>query len=320
MKRILMCFLFFFLWTGTGYAREMSGFHTVGIVADDQTFAGNIDWFKAGMVKYGHIEGENTRYIFYGFTDEGSRDDLPGAERIGSDNPDIIFSLGNYSAVWAKEAIAGTDIPAVFSMISSDPIKVGIVESLGRPKGNMTGIRVPDSVPKALEWLVAAIPGAKKVFVPYDPADSISVLALEGLDVAAEQLGIELVIRGFNSVDETVAAIETLPEDTDAIFRLPCQPFELRNSELNRAASKRNIPQGAAAELADKVLVTFSPVNEKVGMQAARMVNQIFKGVNPADLPIETSQIYLTINLKVAEKMGIRVPDAVLVNANTIIR
>jgi putative ABC transport system substrate-binding protein len=308
------------VWTAIGHAQVASKVFTVGVAIDDPSFSEHLHWFKAGMTNFGYVEDENIRYVFYDLVEDAGKIDHIDIEKVLSENPDIIFTVGNHTASWAQKAIEGTDIPALFCMINSDPVDEGMVESLGSPKGNMTGIRVPNCIPKALEWLVATAPGIKKISLPYDPANRISVLAMNGLEEAALQLGVELIYKKVNSVEAAVATIEALPEDVDAIFRIPSQTLDPGSSELGQAAINRKLPMGAANKQDETVLVTFRPDIEQTGRQAARFANQILRGVDPAGLPVKTVEVTLTINLKIAETIGIQVPDSVLLNADTIIR
>jgi putative ABC transport system substrate-binding protein len=320
VKRISVCVLIFLSVTCFENALADSNPLIVGIAADDASFTPCLGWFKAGMANLGYTEGENIAYISYGFIKKDPPTSRPDLQKIVADNPDLLFTLGNFAALWAGNVSEKTGIPCLFSNISYDPVHEGIVESLGLPMRNATGIRIPDSIPKALEWLTTAAPGTKKIFLPYNPADEVSVLALEGLVEAASQLEIELALRQFSSAEETAAAILTLPEDIDAIFMVPSLNTDQENKALCQATIGRGLPVGAAVALSEEILVHFSPNPELDGKQAAQLANKILQGAAPADLPTETSRIILTINLKVAERLGIHVPDSVLVSADTIIR
>lgn len=320
IKRISLCVLLFLSFVCFEDALANSSPLIVGIAADDETFSSHLGWFKTGMAELGYIEGQNIEYISYGFIKNGARTNHPEVPKVLADNPDLLFAMGNFSALWARNATAETGIPCLFSSISSDPVHEGIVESLGRPMRKTTGIRIPNAIPKALEWLTSSVPGTKKIFLPYDPADEISVIALEGLDEAGSHLGVDLVVREVSSVEEAVTAIETLPEDIDAIFAIPSLNTGPENERLSRTAIKRGIPVGSAHNFSEETLVDFSSNPKMDGKQAAQLANKILKGSDPADLPIETLRFKLTINLKVAEGLGIHVPDSVLVNANAIIR
>lgn len=303
-----------------GDASEKIKIHSVGIVIDNSNFMLHVDSFKAGMAHFGYIENKNVEYILYILNDNGIA--RTEAQKILSDPPDILLALGNSSAKWAGKSFGGTDIPVLFSLISSDPVQEGIADSLSLPAGNITGIRVPFSIPKALEWLVASVPGVKKVYIPYNPDDQVSTIAMEGLEDVASRLGIELVFHKIKSYEEVLSTINTLPEDIDAMFKLPAVELNAFQwgLELNRAALVHKLPVGSIMPPDQEVLVNYSPDTNRSGRQAARMADQILRGANPADLPIETVEMALTINLKVADEIGLRIPNSVLVNAKTIIR
>jgi putative ABC transport system substrate-binding protein len=156
--------------------------------------------------------------------------------------------------------------------------------------------------------------------VPYNPDEEVLIAVLGDLDEASSQLGVELLLGEVRSVEEAVAAIESLPEDVDAIFRIPSGTLDSRNDELSQAAIERGIPMGASLPLDEAVLFTLAGDLFDTGRQTARLANQIRQGARPADLPVETAEFSLTINLKTAEAIGLDIPDEVLLQADTIIR
>ena len=312
-----IAFLLTQLFLPGAYAKDR--IYTIGVAMDDSSFGPTLEGFKTGMAKKGYVEEKDIKYVSYGYI-EGNKNIDSKTKKVLSDEIDIILAMGNSSAAWADKATVGTGITVLFCMINSDPVGEGFVQSLGHPGGNVTGIRVADSIPKALEWLKTIIPGLKRVYLPYDPDDEVSVLALAELDETAVKLGIKLLLHKISSVEEVLTAIENMPEDVDAIFRIPSPSLDPRNSELSRAAIARELPMGSAVSLDEAVLATFSPDSFQAGMQAARLAHQIIEGAKPGDLPIETSEVLLIINIKTAEKLGIQIPDAVLMNAYKIIR
>ena len=174
--------------------------------------------------------------------------------------------------------------------------------------------------PKALEFLKLTVPDLKQVYLPFNPDDAVSVDYLRELNKTGSQVGVELILHEIHSVEEAVTAIENLKEDIDAVFMIPSPTLNLKNSELSRAAIKRKIPMGAALQLDEDVLITFSADFSDAGKKMARMAEEILEGKNPADIPVETMEVKLIINLKTAEKIGILIPDGILVQADTIIR
>jgi len=237
------------------------------------------------------------------------------------DNSAISFQYIYYNetAMAAKNAVKETDIP-VLAIACIRPVETGLVKSLAHPGGNVTGIQIADSLSKGFEWLVAITPNAKKIYLPYNFDRMVSTSSLDQVKKTASQLGVELVLQKINSVEEAVAAIEVLPEDIDAIYWLPSMAIGSNGIKLSNAAIKRGLPMGSGVILDDSVLMTFTIDLFEMGKQAARLANQIHQGVNPGDLPVETSEVYLTINLKTAEKIGLKIPDDILAQAKKIIR
>jgi len=292
---------------------------TVGIAMHTSVHLPVIEGFKAGMAGYGYIEGKNIRYFSAGVL--GDDLELIDAEikKLLSQGPDLFLTTGNRVSLRAKKALEGTDIPVIIGA-SSRPVEEGLVESLQRPGGNITGVRVADSMPKLLELLALVVRGEKIIYLPYNPDDQVSVVALEGLDDAASLLGVRLLKQEIHSVEEAIAAIESLSEDIGAIYRVPSPTLDSRNNELTMAAMERGIPVGSVLPLDDSVLITLASELFATGKQAARIADQIIQGAKPSDLPVETSEARLTINLKTATQLGINVPDEILARANKIIR
>ncbi len=314
---LLLIGLVALLMTACGGDQTQKSF-TIGIVAETAIHTPAIEGFKAGMADLGYIEGKNVTYIYNGVT--GPKTEAIEAElkNLLAQKVDLLFVLG-LPAVQAKQAVAGTDMPVVFGSISG-PVERGVVESIRHPGGNVTGVQVGTEIPKALEWLVRITPNAKKVYLPYNPDDEISGMLLAMLNEVAAQLKIELVPGKVHSVEEAVTAIESLPADIQAIFRMPSPTLDPKNSELSQAAIKRGLPMASGHPLDEAVLLTLASNMSGTGQQAARLADQIFKGTKPADLPVETAEFYLTINLKTAQAIGLDLPDELLRQADKVIR
>jgi len=294
---------------------------TIGVVIEVSIHTTTYEGFKAGMVELGYVEGENVTYIYNGVVAEPNAQTIDAEiENLLAQNVDMLLVVGNLAAARAKEAVAGTDTPVVFGAVTN-PVGSGLVESISHPGGNLTGTQVGRELAKALEWLVKITPGgANKVYLPYNPDDEVSMMILAGLEEVPSQLGIELVPGEVHSVEEAVAAIKSLPEDVDAIYRIPSPTLDPKNNELSQAAIERGLPMGAGLPLDEAVLFTLAVDLSDVGKQTATLADKILKGANPADLPVETGEFYITINLKTAEAIGLDIPDSVLRLADTIIR
>jgi len=292
---------------------------TIGIVNILPSHAAIVEGFKAGMTELGYVEGKDVKYIYNGVVKIDDRVMYDEARKLLSLHADMLLTVANGPAVQAKKAVAGTDIPVVAAAIGK-VIEIGLVKDLKHPDGNLTGVRTADSAPKALEWLIAITPNARKIYLPYNPDEEVSVVNISGLNEIASKMGVELVLGKVHSVEEAVDAIENLPKDIDAIFRIPSGLLAPRNSELSKAAIRKGLPMGSSLPLDESVLITFGSEPFEIGRQTARLARQIHQGTKPADLPVETSDVFLTVNLKTAEKIGIKIPDNVLMQAKKIIR
>jgi len=300
--------------------KDRDNIFTIGIASRASSHAAVLEGFKEGMAELGYVEGKNVKYIYYSGAIE-NYDQIIDAEikKLLTQNIAMLLTAYNETALSAKKAVEGTDIPIVAAACAR-PVEIGLVKSLSRPGGNVTGVQVADTMSKGLEWLEQIIPHAKKIYLPYNPDDMISILYLDVLNKTASRLGIELVLHKVHSVEEAVAAIESLPKDIDAVYGIPSQTLGTKSSELSQAAIKRCLPMGSGLPLDESVLITFGSDLFEIGKQTARLAHQIHQGARPGDLPVETSDIFLSINLKTAEKIGLHIPDDVLAQAKTIIR
>jgi putative ABC transport system substrate-binding protein len=165
------------------------------------------------------------------------------------------------------------------------------------------------------------MPNVRKIYVPYSPDDEISVGMLAVLEEFAPQLNVEFVHGEVESAEEAIAAVGNLPADIDAIFLIPAPTLESKTSELSQAAIGRGLPTSTFVPAWDEtilVTVSFDPL--ETGRQVARLIHQVQQGVKPGDLPVETVETYLTINLTTAQAIGLDIPDTILRQADTVIR
>jgi len=308
------------LLTACGTFQAKPKTHTIGVVIEVSIHTPTYEGFKAGMAELGYVEGENITYIYNGVVGSNTQAVDAEIQNLLAQNVDMLLTVGNLTTLQAKQAVAGTDTPVVFGAVAN-PVGEGFVESIPHPGGNLTGTQVGREIAKALEWLVKITPGgANKIYLPYNPDDEVSVMILGGLEEVPSQLGIELVPGEVHSVEEAVAAIKSLPEDVDAIYRIPSPTLDPRNNELSQAAIERGLPMGSGLPLDEAVLLTLAVDLFDVGKQTATLADKIIQGANPADLPVESAQFFITINLKTAEAIGLDIPDNALRLADTVIR
>jgi putative ABC transport system substrate-binding protein len=301
--------------------REKGSTYTVGVMNTlpmlDQTLTG----FKKGMTELGYIEGETIRYLYGGPTTEMS--ELSRAARsLLAAKVDLILSISTSATRAAKQATAGTGLPVVFAVVT-DPLGAGIVENMRRPGGNITGVASGIAEPRRLEWLVRIAPDIRQIYVPFHPKGKAPLLALKMVQNAAAKLGVKLITREAHDSETLIDAVLNIPAQADAVFLLPAGFGGAGLSDMLTTAGKRNLPLSAPSIRSVKehdILTSFGIDQHLCGKQAARLADQIFRGAGPADLPVETAEFYLAVNLKTAETIGLSIPDEILRQAHLIVR
>jgi len=294
--------------------------YTIGVANLAVAFEPILDGFKAGMEADGFFEGVNVTYLYDG--PAANPDALSTIlENLKNENVDLVLTFGTTATLKAKQILEGTNIPVIFGPVT-DPVSSGIVTDLQKPGGNITGIRTGNPTPKRLEWLMAMVPNIRRIYVFNNPNDNSSIQALASLTEAAPSFNVELVIRDAGTVEEIDAGLNAIPEDTDAIF-IPASAFyESQIDRFVNAADAHRLPLAAPAtnNVWSGALTSFGHDNVPLGTQASRLAVQILTGVKPADLPIETADLFLSINLKTANVIGLSLPDALIRQADIVAR
>jgi putative ABC transport system substrate-binding protein len=294
--------------------------YKIGVVNLAAAFDPILIGFKAGMEKAGYVEGQNLTYIYDG--PAASPDTLNAIfENLKSEKVDLVLTFGTLTTLRAKESLAGTDIPVIFGPVT-DPVASGIVVEVLKPGGNITGIQTGNPTPKRLEWLLKIDPNIKRLYVFNNPNDNSSVQALAALTQAASTFNVELVTADASTPDEIAAALSRTPHDIDAIFILASAIFEAHIDKFVNVANVKKLPLAApaTANVWQGALTSFGHDNVPLGQQASQLAAQILRGANPADLPIESADLFVSINLKTAEIIGLDIPDNIIRQANIIVR
>ncbi|MCC6300209.1 MAG: ABC transporter substrate-binding protein [Anaerolineales bacterium] len=321
-KRFLLLFLALSLIiSGCGGAPEKKT-HTIGIIVEIPWLSPIVDNFKTTMTELGYVEGENVTYLYdlnVG-PDQAAFD--KEAARLMEENVDLFFTVGTMTTKAAKKATEGSDIPVVFTPVIN-PVEEGVVDSIARPGGNVTGVQIVDHSAKALEWALRIAPDTKHVYIPHNPDDTITMLIMKGVFEAIPSLGVELLPSEVKSVDEMLAAVSALPEDTIIFVVSPISSLETGVEQLGKEALKYGVPIFTCNREINtppfpisNYTVTFSGEAK----QGAQMVDRILKGAKPGDTPVETAEYFLDVDLKQAQAFGIQIPDEILNQANVIVR
>jgi putative ABC transport system substrate-binding protein len=155
-----------------------------------------------------------------------------------------------------------------------------------------------------------------------NPDDNSSVQALAALKQTAPNFDIDLIIRDASTPEEITVALNEMPDNIDAIF-LPASAFFEKNiNQFVDFSNEHNLPLAApaTANVRDGALISFGHDNVPLGQQASRLADQILRGVKPTDLPIETADLFVSINLKTAETIELSIPDEIIRQADIVIR
>ncbi len=277
---------------------------------------------RDGLLELGYRENED--FVLGVRFAQGDVRALPAAAReLVQYGVDLIFTSEENPAKAAQ--MATTKIPIVFVSIGN-PVKLGLVQSFARPGGNITGVTELhiELGPKRLEVFHEFIPGLKRVLFPYDPTEANTVEEARVYREAARRLGIEQVEKAVRSEEEGQTTLAQVRKgEVDGILAPSSTSLNLLGFVLE-AASQQAIPTMFAStfsEMERDGLASYGPDVYESGRQAARLVDKILKGANPAEIPVEVNpKILFTINLKVAKALGLTIAPEMLYRADRIIR
>jgi ABC-type uncharacterized transport system substrate-binding protein len=285
-------------------------------------FADRLRGFHRGLKEIGYVEGENVA-IVYGWA-EGRSDRLPVlAGELIHRQVAVIVAAGQTEALAAKAATR--TIPIVFTS-GEDPVRLGLVASLARPGGNLTGINFlnVELVAKRLELLRELVPRVARVAVLVNPVFALATeTILREVEVAARTMGLQIQILNASTSREIDAAFAALVrERADALFVSPGGFFNSRRVQLATMAARHGIPMTSSTrEIAEAGgLMSYGTNLADVWRQLGVYTGRILKGAKPADLPVvQSSKFELVINAQSARMLGLTLPDKLLVAADEVI-
>jgi len=279
--------------------------------------------FRQGLKDNGYVEGENVT-IDYRWAD-GQLDRLPALanELARRQVATIVATGGAHSALAAKAATS--TIPIVF-VVGEDPVRLGLVASIARPGGNMTGINflVYELAAKRLALLRELLPAATRLAVLVNPANAAHTEAtLKDVEIAARTIGLQIQIVNASTSREIDGAFAGFArERADALFVLPDPFFIMRRVQIVQLAARHAIP--ATYPVRDFAepggLMSYGTDTVDAWRQAGVYTGRILKGAKPADLPVvQSSKFELAINAQTARMLGITVPPSLLAIADEVI-
>jgi putative tryptophan/tyrosine transport system substrate-binding protein len=308
-----------------GEAQQADKVARIGYLALNLAAAPHLpEAFRQGLRDLGYVEGRN---VVIEYRDaEGKFERLPTlAAELVALKVDVIVVPSTPAALAAKQATR--TLPIVFFQ-AGDPVTSGLITSLARPGGNITGLSIlaPELVGKCLELLKQAAPGVSRVAILWQPGaigERADKDRLKRAEVAARALGVQLqVVEARGPADFDRAFSDMTRARAGALTALPSAMFMSERRRLVGLAAKNRLPAVYnAREFVDAGgLMSYGPNVADMFRRAAVYVDKILKGAKPADLPVEQpTKFELVINLKTAKALGLTIPPSVLGRADQVI-
>jgi putative ABC transport system substrate-binding protein len=282
----------------------------------------NVEAFQQGLRDLGYVEGQNLA-IEYRYAD-GQFERLPAlAAELVRLPVDVIVTGGENAARVVQQATQTIPIVIVAGV---DPVGVGLIASLARPGGNITGLSSlgPELGGKRLELLKEAVPTASRVAVLFNPSNMNAVQEWREMEGAARSLGVQLHAMAVRQADELERAFATATsEGAGALIVFRDFFIETHRTRILHLAAQRRLPvMSVLREFVDAGgLMSYGPSLAEIYRRAATYVDKVLKGTKPADLPVEQpTKFELVINLKAAQALGITLPPHLLLLADEVIR
>jgi putative ABC transport system substrate-binding protein len=292
------------------------------IAASTSFYSARVEALRQRLRELGYVEGKNI-VIEYRYA-EGKLERLPDlAAELVRLKVDVIVTAPGPGALAAKKASA--TIPIVFTDVP-DPVGTGIVSSLARPGGNITGLSVmaPDLNGKRLELLKESFPKVARVALLWNARGSRGNSTLTEMEAPAKALGVKLQSLPVRSLDDFESAFARAK--TDGVQALITTPSPLINTQQRQVldfAAKNRLP--AMYQTSEWVkaggLMSYAPNFTDLWRRAADFVDKILKGAKPADLPVEQpTKFEFLVNLKTAKQIGVTIPPNVLARVDNVIK
>ena len=275
----------------------------------------NLHAFRDGLRALGYVEGNNL--VIEQRYGAGKMPLGTAATEILGAHPDVIVADGSVAAIAVKAA----PIPVVF--VSGDPVGMGLVPSLPRPGGNLTGLALisTDLNVKRLELLREAFPKMSHLGVLYESRQA--KLMIPPIEAGARSLGLSLThleVRGVGDIEPAFTV--AVRKRVDAVMPVSSALLDSEKQQLITLAAKHRLPTMYEHRPFPEAggLMSYGPDIQDIFRRAATYVDKILKGARPADLPVEqATKLELVINLKTAKALGLTIPQSLLLRADQII-
>jgi putative tryptophan/tyrosine transport system substrate-binding protein len=306
-------------------AQQQRNVRTIGFFGPPPSAGGLVQAFQLGLRDLGYIEGQNIK-IEYRYTDQALRGHPDLFPRYATElvrlKPEVIVVSVTEAALAVKQATS--TIPIVTVSVP-DPVAAGLVASLARPGGNVTGLsrESRDLIGKNCQLLKEALPDIARVGVLANPTDPLKPAMVADAEEAARSLGMQLKVVDASAPTALEGAFAAMRSDkADAVLVLGGGAFYLNRTQIADLALRNRLPSVFQNREFVEVggLLSYAPSTTANYRRAAFFVDKILKGAKPADLPIEQpTKFELWINLKTAKALGLTIPPTLLQRADQVI-
>ena len=277
--------------------------------------------FRAGLRELGYVEGRNVEIVARWSDGFGER--LPAlATELVREKVDVIAASGTQATAAAMRASA--TIPIVMT-VSSYPERIGLVQSLARPGGNVTGLSniAPQLQAKRLELMKEIVPSLHRMACVFNPAAPVELVTQDVIAAAATAAAVAMQFLAARSPDELPAALAAARSGGAQALLAIGNPVNFKGAQIITAfAIEHRLPSiyDEQAFVLVGGLLSYAPSFNELFHRAATYVDRIVKGAKPADLPVEQpTKLELAINLKTAKALGLTIPQSVLLRADRVI-
>ena len=309
-------------WPLAAHAQQSANLPTIGFLGAT-TPSPETPWtaaFVQRLRELGWIEGRNIAIEYRWAEGRDERFAEIAAEFIRL-KVDVILTYATPSSIAAKKATAV--IPIVFAA-AGDPVGTGLVVSLARPGGNVTGLSIQqtDLASKRLEMLREVLPGLRTVAILVDMGSPNSVLEMGEAQAAAGTLGLAVVRSEVRRVEDITHAFDALKGRADAVYVCGSPLLTTNQSRVTSLALGARLPtmHGFRSYVAAGGLISYGPNLPSLFQRAAEYVDKILRGAKPSDLPVEQpTKFDLTVNLVTAKTLGLTIPPTLLARADEVI-
>ena len=291
-------------------------------VSSESALPARYNAFRQGLRDLGYIEGQNI--VIERRNAEGKLERLAdAAAELVRLKVEVIVTTGTTGSLAAKQATS--TIPIIITT-GGDPVASGLIASLARPGGNITGLTniAWDLAGKRLELLKETFPKLTRVGVLWNPADPGGIKSLKETETVAPALGMQVQSLGVRSPNDFEAAFKAATGGrTHALIILQTALINAQQTRIVELATKNRLPTmfGEGSHVEAGGLMSYAPDSADLFRRAASYVDKILKGTKPADLPVEQPKKFeLVINLKTAKQIGVTIPPTVLFQADRVIK